>query len=422
MIITLNKNIEAEITKNHCEFQLQKRKKTNYIRVQLQEIQTAFVSPKRLFSGKLFLIFIAVGLLGGLAHYLYDTVILGYNPNPLLISIITGGIILIGYPLSFRSTPILRLKFRATGSKTLVFPLYRYIPRSELDAFLKRFDLEYTNDTFKEYLLESSSDSTLVYQNKGKIAGGRIARIRQINWLLFFLFILIALLGGAGHYLYDTMILEYDPNPLIIGSIVAGVTVIGLFVSFRKRLVLDILPDARVAINRIRFYLQKDLTDENCKDLLEIIGNEESDSTSLSDGNIAALIHAQEQAEQSKKSAFDEESLDKKVQHIVEQTITQTLVTLVEETVKKEIKKTATTTPPKSREVQALSQEFFQDVPKELEEIVSETTIPVAPIRQKRQDYGTMNVTELKAVAKRKGIKGYYKLKKKELISALRNL
>ena len=34
-------------------------------------------------------------------------------------------------------------------------------------------------------------------------------------------------------------------------------------------------------------------------------------------------------------------------------------------------------------------------------------------------DYNSMKVAELKAIAKEKGIKGYYKLKKAELVSAL---
>ncbi len=34
-------------------------------------------------------------------------------------------------------------------------------------------------------------------------------------------------------------------------------------------------------------------------------------------------------------------------------------------------------------------------------------------------DYGDMKVAELKAIAKERGIKGYYKLKKADLISAL---
>jgi len=36
-------------------------------------------------------------------------------------------------------------------------------------------------------------------------------------------------------------------------------------------------------------------------------------------------------------------------------------------------------------------------------------------------DYSNMKVAELKAIAKEKGIKGYYKLKKADLISTLNN-
>ena len=43
-----------------------------------------------------------------------------------------------------------------------------------------------------------------------------------------------------------------------------------------------------------------------------------------------------------------------------------------------------------------------------------ETTAPTT-------DYSGMKVTELKAIAKEKGVKGYYKLKKADLISTLRD-
>ncbi len=43
-----------------------------------------------------------------------------------------------------------------------------------------------------------------------------------------------------------------------------------------------------------------------------------------------------------------------------------------------------------------------------------ETTAPTT-------DYSGMKVAELKAIAKEKGVKGYYKLKKADLISTLRD-
>ena len=39
--------------------------------------------------------------------------------------------------------------------------------------------------------------------------------------------------------------------------------------------------------------------------------------------------------------------------------------------------------------------------------------------KNKEIDYSSMKVAELKAIAKEKGIKGYYKLKKSELINML---
>lgn len=50
----------------------------------------------------------------------------------------------------------------------------------------------------------------------------------------------------------------------------------------------------------------------------------------------------------------------------------------------------------------------------------TEETVPVAV--QAATDYSSMKVAELKAIAKSHGVKGYYKLKKAELITTLNNL
>ncbi len=51
----------------------------------------------------------------------------------------------------------------------------------------------------------------------------------------------------------------------------------------------------------------------------------------------------------------------------------------------------------------------------------SNDTTDVSENTETTQDYTGMKVAELKAVAKQRGIKGYYKLKKADLISALSN-
>lgn len=52
--------------------------------------------------------------------------------------------------------------------------------------------------------------------------------------------------------------------------------------------------------------------------------------------------------------------------------------------------------------------------------IVNEETEETPPVPvEAGVDYSSMKVAELKAIAKERGIKGYYKLKKAELISSL---
>lgn len=51
----------------------------------------------------------------------------------------------------------------------------------------------------------------------------------------------------------------------------------------------------------------------------------------------------------------------------------------------------------------------------------NETATSEITNKEKTLDYSTMKVSELKQIAKAKGIKGYYNLRKAELISALDN-
>ena len=49
----------------------------------------------------------------------------------------------------------------------------------------------------------------------------------------------------------------------------------------------------------------------------------------------------------------------------------------------------------------------------------SQQSTQPTPVASDSKDYSSMKVAELKAIAKERGVKGYYKLKKAELISTL---
>lgn len=74
----------------------------NVVYVRNDKIFASEVTWIKSFKYQLFVAFVLVGIFGGFAHYTYDTMFLGYNPNPPIIFGIFFLLSVIGYSISFR--------------------------------------------------------------------------------------------------------------------------------------------------------------------------------------------------------------------------------------------------------------------------------------------------------------------------------
>lgn len=113
----------------------------------------------------------------------------------------------------------------------------------------------------------------VVHVRNDKVYGARIATRSWFCGKRFLLFVLLAILGGYGHYMYDTAVLGYEPNPGIIAGIVIVLLAIGGFVSMRKRRELELVLDSSTNGTLFRFPLGKDVPQDKVEDLADILVN-----------------------------------------------------------------------------------------------------------------------------------------------------
>jgi hypothetical protein len=116
----LNKQTTLTIEGGMTKIRTKHKNHDDIMQLRNDKINGVQVDSKIRFVGKRFLIFVAVGILGGLAHYLYDTQFLGYNPNPTIISAIVAGVTLIGIPFSFGKERVLRILLDARTTTTSI--------------------------------------------------------------------------------------------------------------------------------------------------------------------------------------------------------------------------------------------------------------------------------------------------------------
>jgi hypothetical protein len=119
---------------------------------------------------------------------------------------------------------------------------------------------------------EGKNKNDVVHVRNDKVYGARIATRSWFCGKRFALFVLLALLGGYAHYMYDTVVLGYLPNPGIITGIVLGVLAIGGFVSLRRRRELELVVDSGIP-TVFRFPLGKDIAQDKVEDLADILVN-----------------------------------------------------------------------------------------------------------------------------------------------------
>lgn len=124
-----------------------------------------------------------------------------------------------------------------------------------------------------EFNTTTKKGQDFMYVRNDKIYGARVTTKKWFAVKFFLLFVLAGLLGGLGHYLYDTAVLGYDPNPVIIGSIFLGLSLIGVAVSFRTSRILELVLDSNQSPSFVTYEVGKEANEGQLEDLVDIIVN-----------------------------------------------------------------------------------------------------------------------------------------------------
>lgn len=99
--------VESRVTIFHLNNEEKKVEKVLYLRN--DKIMGAELATYKFFSFKRLFVVLALAVLGGAAHFLYDTQILGYVANPTIISLIAAGIFIIGLFFCFTKSRHLKI-------------------------------------------------------------------------------------------------------------------------------------------------------------------------------------------------------------------------------------------------------------------------------------------------------------------------
>lgn len=104
MEMKLNELTNVEVNAKLSIFREKDKNNNNYkvVYVRNDKIFASDVAWVREFHYPLFLSLFLAGVFGGFAHYTYDTMILGYNPNPPIIFGIFFVFVVVGFIISFR--------------------------------------------------------------------------------------------------------------------------------------------------------------------------------------------------------------------------------------------------------------------------------------------------------------------------------
>lgn len=123
---------------------------------------------------------------------------------------------------------------------------------------------------------EKKNELQMLYLRNDKIIGAEVAVLKKFIIWKFYIVLFLAVLAGAGHYFYDTQVLEYLANPPLIVGIFSAVLVIGLFFCFGKRKFLKVLVEAEGSNgfrenNRYSFKVGPDVEEKKLMDLLYLL-------------------------------------------------------------------------------------------------------------------------------------------------------
>ena len=117
----------------------------------------------------------------------------------------------------------------------------------------------------------------IVYVRNDKILGAKVGILKYFKVKSFLIHLLVGLLGGYAHYMYDTQFLGYEPNPGIISGIIFLFVIIGFFTGFKKKKLLTLVVEAdETSLNKesyFSFEIGKETTDKNIEDLMYLLVN-----------------------------------------------------------------------------------------------------------------------------------------------------
>jgi hypothetical protein len=138
MEVQLNEQTKVEVNAKLSIFRTTIKDQHDVLHVRNDRIYAADVSNRKGFSKVRFAIFFFAGVLGGYAHFMYDTQFLGFEPNPGIIFGIFFILVVIGFFVSF--TKRRTLKFTVDSSEegtSFEFPISKDLGEKELEDLME---------------------------------------------------------------------------------------------------------------------------------------------------------------------------------------------------------------------------------------------------------------------------------------------
>jgi len=124
---------------------------------------------------------------------------------------------------------------------------------------------------------KNNNNYKVVYVRNDKIFASEVAWVRFFRYPLFLSILLGGIFGGFAHYVYDTMVLGFLPNPPIIFGIFFVFVVAGFVLSFAKKryFILVVASDGPGTSSKstFKFEVGKDVSDKKLEDLMYVLVN-----------------------------------------------------------------------------------------------------------------------------------------------------
>jgi len=123
---------------------------------------------------------------------------------------------------------------------------------------------------------EKKKQLQMLYLRNDKIIGAELAMRRKFTLYRFLIVLLLAVLAGLAHFLYDTQFLGYVANPTLISGLFMTVLIIGLFFCFAKAKYVKLLvesegPNSILKVDRYSFKVGIEVEEKKLTDLLYIL-------------------------------------------------------------------------------------------------------------------------------------------------------